>query len=394
MTTQYEPRTWVDGDTGGTALSAANLNHIEQGVAAASAAAADRAPAVHTHSIDSVSGLRGELDGKAPATHSHPIAQVTGLQPALDGKAPTDHGHTVEQITGLQSELSGRAPTVHSHPIAQVTGLQPALDGKAPSSHTHPITQVDGLGTALAAKAAASHTHPMGQVDGLTAALAAKADLVPDGQGGMVIPTANIPAKALNTTKVVGSEAEMLALTPVQVQEGDLAKRTDLGGVTFALGPEHPSVLSSWIQISSTGGAVDSVNGQVGVVVLGRGDVGLGQVDNTPDAAKPVSGPQATALAGKAPTVHTHTIAQVDGLQDALDAKAPMQIEYVHPVWDIPAVTSVEAIAREGDLLTARAHRAVRGGDGPPPEDLQVQGGDVWIDFTTGKHYEYEEELS
>lgn len=45
--------------------------------------------------------------------------------------------------------------------------------------------------------------------------------------------------------------------------------------------------------------SVDSVNGYTGVVVLVKGDVGLGNVDNTSDADKPVSTAQQTALDGK-----------------------------------------------------------------------------------------------
>jgi hypothetical protein len=59
------------------------------------------------------------------------------------------------------------------------------------------------------------------------------------------------------------------------------------------------------------GGAVDSVNGETGVVVLDKTDVGLGNVDNTSDAGKPVSTATATALAGKAATSHTHLAADL-----------------------------------------------------------------------------------
>ncbi len=44
------------------------------------------------------------------------------------------------------------------------------------------------------------------------------------------------------------------------------------------------------------GGAVDSVNGQTGIVVLAKGDVGLGNVDNTSDLNKPVSTATQSAL--------------------------------------------------------------------------------------------------
>lgn len=47
---------------------------------------------------------------------------------------------------------------------------------------------------------------------------------------------------------------------------------------------------------SSGGGAVDSVNGQIGTVVLTKSDIGLGNVDNTSDANKPVSTATQTAL--------------------------------------------------------------------------------------------------
>lgn len=48
-----------------------------------------------------------------------------------------------------------------------------------------------------------------------------------------------------------------------------------------------------------SGGAVDSVNGKTGSVSITKTDVGLGSVDNTSDAGKPISTAAATALAGK-----------------------------------------------------------------------------------------------
>lgn len=51
-------------------------------------------------------------------------------------------------------------------------------------------------------------------------------------------------------------------------------------------------------------------------------DVGLGNVDNTTDLAKPISNNTQTALNNKAALSHTHAIADVTGLQTALDSKA------------------------------------------------------------------------
>ena len=55
---------------------------------------------------------------------------------------------------------------------------------------------------------------------------------------------------------------------------------------------------TSYIYITS--GAVDSVAGKTGVVILNKNDVGLNQVDNTSDVNKPISTATANALALKA----------------------------------------------------------------------------------------------
>lgn len=102
---------------------------------------------------------------------------------------------------------------------------------------------------------------------------------------------------------------------------------------------EADGVLTISASGGSGGGAVDSVNGETGVVVLDAGDVGadpagtaaglvddlsgvtdasaarsnlgLGNVDNTSDANKPVSTAQQTALDGKAAASHSHSGADI-----------------------------------------------------------------------------------
>ncbi|MCU1617753.1 MAG: hypothetical protein JWO98_5293, partial [Frankiales bacterium] len=73
---------------------------------------------------------------------------------------------------------------------------------------------------------------------------------------------------------------------------------------------------TAWTQIADTAGAVDptaraaaavkpvtSVAGKTGAVTLAKADVGLGSVDNTADAAKPISTAQAAVNAAKADLV-------------------------------------------------------------------------------------------
>lgn len=78
---------------------------------------------------------------------------------------------------------------------------------------------------------------------------------------------------------------------------------------------------SSLAEYVNANGVV-SVAGKTGVVTLVKGDVGLGNVDNTSDLNKPISTATQTALNGKANTSHAHAISDVTGLQTALDAKA------------------------------------------------------------------------
>lgn len=121
--------------------------------------------------------------------------------------------------------------------------------------------------------------------------LAAKADLV----GGQV-PTSQLPAVALVKPNSVTDRAGMLALT---AQEGDVAVITagaDKG--TYMLGQGAPTAFASWVKLVSPDAPVQSVNGQTGTVNLSAANVGA------------------------APTSHTHTIANVAGLQAALDGKA------------------------------------------------------------------------
>lgn len=62
---------------------------------------------------------------------------------------------------------------------------------------------------------------------------------------------------------------------------------------------------------TGTGGAVDSVNGYTGVVVLAKADVGLGNIDNTSDADKPVSTAQQTVIDKK--TIYEAVVATSGG---------------------------------------------------------------------------------
>ena len=93
----------------------------------------------------------------------------------------------------------------------------------------------------------------------------------------------------------MADRAGMLALS---AQEGDvavIAAGADKG--TYMLGSGAPSTFASWVKLVSPDAPVQSVNGQTGTVNLDAANVGA------------------------APASHTHTVAQVTGLQAALNDK-------------------------------------------------------------------------
>jgi hypothetical protein len=148
----------------------------------------------------------------------------------------------------------------------------------------------------------------------------------------------------------------------------------------------------------SGGGAVDSVNGQTGVVVLDAGDVGadetgsaataltsansytdseiaaltkssvgLGNVDNTSDANKPVSTDQQAALDAKEPTISAGTTAQYwrgDKSWQTLD-KSAAGLSNVDNTSDLnkPISTATQAAL---DALTTTLIELIRTGAGLP----------------------------
>lgn len=90
---------------------------------------------------------------------------------------------------------------------------------------------------------------------------------------GGVIPTSQIPAVALSDyLGAVASQAAMLALVG---QRGDYCTRTDGANIgTWILTGDDPTLIGNWLMLPTPAPVVQSVNGQIGPVVLGPGDVG------------------------------------------------------------------------------------------------------------------------
>ncbi len=264
------------------------------------------APLVHNHTASDI--VTGTI-----AAARLPIGVTAGTVAAGDhtheggGSGPI----SISDVTGLTTALNSKAPTIHVHAISDVTGLQTAIDTKANASHGHTISDVTNLQTTLNGKANNVHTHAIADTSGLQGALDAKANV-----------------SSLATVATSGSYEDLT---------------------------DKPSIV---------GAPVTSVAGRLGDVVLTKSDVGLANVDNTSDANKPVSSATQTALDGKAASVHTHTIANVTGLQTALDAKVdPEDLADVATTGSyndlsdtptIPTVPVTSVAAKTGDVVLVK----------------------------------------
>lgn len=221
---------------------------------------------------------------------------VNGLETALGGKSDVGHTHAAADVTSgtfTQTRIpdlnaskitSGTRATssVPEVPISQTTGLQAALDGKASSTDLNNVFTIANAAIPASQKAAANGVATLGSDSKL--------------------PAAQLPDIAV--TDYLGPSANQAAMLALAGQKGDWTTRTDLGTVWIITGND-PSVIGGWTQLTYPTAAVLSVAGRTGAVVLAKADVGLSNVDNTADSAKPVSTAQQTALDGKVPVTRT-----------------------------------------------------------------------------------------
>lgn len=102
--------------------------------------------------------------------------------------------------------------------------------------------------------------------------------------------TATTKAGEASASATAAAASAVLAASTVT---GVSTFNTRSGGITLT-GADVTTALGI-TPINAAGAPVQTVAGRAGAVVLAKGDVGLGNVDNTADSAKPVSTAQATA---------------------------------------------------------------------------------------------------
>jgi hypothetical protein len=230
------------------------------------------APSAHTHTASQVTDFAAAVVAAAPpTTNASLLTQGTLPDARLSGnvvlttdsrlsnaRTPTAHTHTTQQITGEGGAYTLSGADTFLGQLAN-NGLTDAIDAYggvswqsltdvpttfAPAAHTHTISEIVGLQTQLNAKATPAD---------VTAAISGVINAAP-----AALDTLNELAAAL------GNDANFSATVT-----NALAAKAPLASPTFT-------------------GTVSGIS---------KGMVGLGNVDNTADASKPVSTAQAAANA-------------------------------------------------------------------------------------------------
>jgi hypothetical protein len=330
--------------------------------------------------ISTISGLQTALDGKqaagsyAPATGIAPsaiagTAVITTDSRLSDSRTPTAHTHAISQVTGLQAALDGKqiagsyataaqgakADTAlqPGTAISNVTGLQTALDGKQPSGTyatlvggTVPASQLPSYVDDVLEFATLSAFPATGETGKIYVATGSNKTYRWSGSSYVEI------ASSPGSTDAVTEGSTNLYFTAARAVSALASTLSSYATQAWVTAQGFATTSSVTTAISALVTGVSSVAGKTGAVSLVKGDVGLGDVDNTSDANKPISTAVQTALDGKqaagsyapalgidpsaitgtavittdsrlsdsrTPTAHTHVVADITGLQAALD---------------------------------------------------------------------------
>ena len=226
---------------------------------------------------------------------------ANGVAPLVSGKVPVEFlppgggGSAVESVNGETGVVVLEAADVGAPPTGRQVLAGAGLAGGGTLAADRTIVLSSGTLTSLGKADSAVQPGELATVatTGTYADLTGK-PAIPDSYDDLtgLVPTSALPALAINDVFPVNSQAAMLALT---AQRGDVAIRSDITAA-FILATDSPGTLADWKQLPNPADAVLSVNGQAGIVVLAKGDIGLGNVANTAPADLPVSTAQQAAL--------------------------------------------------------------------------------------------------
>lgn len=302
----------ASGSQSAAAASAGNAASSASAAAGSALAASSSADAASTSASNAASSQTAAASSASAASSSATAASGSATAASGSASAASTSASNADASATAAAGSASAASSSATAAAGSASDASDSADAAAQSAADAAAVVTDGIPNATAS--VKGGVKLPGGADGelggtwdhpTVTGWANKADLV-----GGKIPTSQIPAVATHEIVVVTSTAQRLALTSAEVQVGDTCVQTgnpDRG--TYILNNADPSLTGSWTILTVPTEAVTSVNGYNGAVVLGKSDVGLGNVDNTSDANKPVSTATQTALNAKQPKVITGSTA-------------------------------------------------------------------------------------
>lgn len=245
----------------------------------------------------------GNVTGKpssfTPASHNHNDTYYTEAE--IDEKVET-----------LETSISSKAASSHTHTIANITNLQSTLDNKAASSHTHNYAGSSSAGGAATSANklntnAGSATQPVYFANGVPVATTyTLAKSVPSNAVFTDTNTHYASKNVVGSSTATSNTASALTNGNVYLNSVENGAVTSSHKISGSGATTVTTDTSGNIVISSTDNntTYSAAGSSLGLVKSG-GDVTIssGVITVNDDS-------------------HAHTIANVDGLQSALDAKA------------------------------------------------------------------------
>jgi hypothetical protein len=217
----------------------------------------------------------------------------------------------VSTWTELEGKPSTFPPEPHGHTVSAIVGLQAALDGKQ-AAGSYVLTTDARLSDA---RQPLTHTHTASQITDFTSAVIAAAPPTVDAslltQG--TLPDARLSSSIARTSDVSSAVAALVNSSPASLDTlAELAQALNNDAsfattVTNSLAAKAP--LASPTFTGTVGGITKSM-------------VGLGNVDNTSDASKPVSTAQAAADAAVASAAASDATTKANAAQAAAVQRA------------------------------------------------------------------------
>lgn len=283
-----------------SALSASVDTHLDANISALSGSA-------HTQRAALISALSSSVDAHLDAN----ISALSGS--AHTQRAALDSAQTTAR-TNLSSSLSARIASNDSDILAlQGTDITLTLAGDLTGNVT--FTNL-GNGTLTAAVVDDSHNHIISNVDGLQAALDLKAPLASPALTGS--PTAPTQAGTDDSTKIATTAFVQGRIDAIIGTAGSTLDT--LGELSASLSQDSSSLASL---VTTVGGKLAKADNLSDLADAATARTNLG-VDTKANTWTGISGDISITSAGVATVAddsHAHIIANVDGLQTALDAK-------------------------------------------------------------------------